>query len=161
MILFKKVNVPATGWLSNMSPHPINDWRTAEALFQALRFTDPEIQAKIQACKSPMSAKMVAKQHADRMVIKPRSPEDLALMERILAMKIARHPALERALLESGDQEIVEDVSSRQNESGLFWGAVVENGVIVRGENHLGKLWMKLRRRLQALKDLADYEKKE
>jgi len=39
MIAFKKVKDPY-GWLGNMSPHPIGEFRTAEHLFQATRFKD-------------------------------------------------------------------------------------------------------------------------
>ena len=49
-IAFTKVKLPY-GWLGNMSPYPIkfgdDTYLTTEALFQALRFSDPEIQAKI------------------------------------------------------------------------------------------------------------------
>jgi predicted NAD-dependent protein-ADP-ribosyltransferase YbiA (DUF1768 family) len=47
IITFTKVNLPF-GWMGNMSPYPINymdkTWRTTEALFQALRFNEEEIQ---------------------------------------------------------------------------------------------------------------------
>jgi predicted NAD-dependent protein-ADP-ribosyltransferase YbiA (DUF1768 family) len=50
------------GWLSCMSPHPIDldgaRYRTCEALFQYLRFQDhPAIQEEIRACLSPMGVK--------------------------------------------------------------------------------------------------------
>jgi len=52
-IAFKKVR-EAYGWMSNMSPHPIQTWRTAEALFQALRFDDITVKLAIHNEKSPM-----------------------------------------------------------------------------------------------------------
>lgn len=147
MILFKKVRDPY-GWLSNMSPHPVGEYRTAEALFQACRFSDTQIQAEIRACASPMAAKMTAKRHASKMIIWPRSAKDLALMRRVVRAKANQHPALIVQLLATGDEAIVEDVSARQNESGLFWGAVVTPQGL-RGENHLGKIWMELREELR------------
>lgn len=64
MITFKKVNEPY-GWLSNMSSYKIEfngkTWGSSEALFQALRFTDTNIQERIRSAKSPMTAKMMAK----------------------------------------------------------------------------------------------------
>jgi predicted NAD-dependent protein-ADP-ribosyltransferase YbiA (DUF1768 family) len=63
-ISFTEIKLP-NGWLGNMSPYKINylnkEWRTTEALFQALRFSDDVIQEKIRLDKSPMTAKMVAK----------------------------------------------------------------------------------------------------
>jgi predicted NAD-dependent protein-ADP-ribosyltransferase YbiA (DUF1768 family) len=48
-----------------MAPYPIEHngqvWPTSEALFQALRFDDPTIREEIRTQKSPMSAKMIAK----------------------------------------------------------------------------------------------------
>lgn len=143
MILFKKVREPF-GWLSNMSPHAVNDYRTAEAFFQASRFNSVAIQRAIKDCTSPMTAKMIAKANASSMVITPRSAEDLALMRRVVRAKIEQHDDLRIALLRTGNELIVEDVSARPNESGLFWGAVPTNGGL-RGQNHLGRIWMELR----------------
>jgi len=143
VIAFRKVKDPY-GWLSNMSPHPISGYRTAEAAFQAYRFDDPDIRKLIREEKSPMGAKMVAKKHADKMVIVPRSEADLQLMRGVVSWKIRCYPDLWKELVETGDAEIVEDVTSRPNESGLFWGAKLEDGKWV-GQNHLGKIWMEVR----------------
>lgn len=145
MICFKKVR-EAYGWMSNMSPHPIGEFRTAEALFQALRFKDPEVIAAIKAQKSPMGAKMVAKKNADKMVVTPRSELDIRNMRIILGMKMGLYPELRDQLLATGEEEIIEDVTSRPNESGLFWGKI-PNGA---GTNTLGKLWMELRALVRA-----------
>lgn len=148
MILFRKVR-EEYGWLSNMSPHPVDGYRTAEALFQASRFEDTAIQEEIRACTSPMAAKMVAKRHAAKMAIHPRSNADLELMRSVVRRKLEAYPEMARRLLATEDTEIVEDVTARPNESGLFWGAVpTDNGL--RGENHLGRIWMVLRAELKA-----------
>jgi predicted NAD-dependent protein-ADP-ribosyltransferase YbiA (DUF1768 family) len=64
IISFSKVAL-SYGWLGNMSPYPIiyegKEWRTVEALFQSLRFTDENIIEAIRNEKSPMGAKMKAK----------------------------------------------------------------------------------------------------
>ena len=144
VIAFKKVREPY-GWLSNMSPHPVGEFRTAEALFQAIRFSDLDIIAQIQTAKSPMGAKMIAKKYADKMVVQPRSTLDLANMMVVLRAKVIAHPNLKAELLATGDRVIVEDVSSRPNESGLFWGAAKNTNGTWRGENMLGRMWMDLR----------------
>lgn len=70
-IAFTKVKLPY-GWLGNMAAFPIiynnKNYRTTEALFQALRFLkNPEIQELIRLEKSPMSSKMFAKSKKDLM----------------------------------------------------------------------------------------------
>lgn len=161
-IAFKKVR-EKHGWLSNMSPHPVQGFRTAEALFQAGRFGRADIIDEIRAQTSPMAAKMVAKKHSDQMAIHPRSPRDIEWMESVLRLKLKEHPSLVQFLKDTGTEYIVEDVSSRPNESGLFWGAsrigptvasmmehldmstIVIGEEVWYGQNVLGKLWMKLR----------------
>lgn len=59
-IAFSKVREPH-GWMGNMSPHPLEmfgkSWRTSEALFQAMRFTDEAPREEIRSKTSPMAAK--------------------------------------------------------------------------------------------------------
>lgn len=148
-VSFTKVKLPY-GWLGNMAPYGIRyhglDWRTSEALFQAYRFAEGDsIRETIRAQKSPMGAKMVAKSARDQMVIKPMSQADLDLMATVLLLKIEAHPYLRRPLRATGGATLIEDSSSRSNISGLFWGAAHQADDTWKGENHLGKLWMKLR----------------
>lgn len=70
-ILITKVKEP-NGWLSCMSAHPIvyenQKYKTAEALFQVLRFKGhPEVQKEIQDCNSPMGAKMIARRERAKL----------------------------------------------------------------------------------------------
>ena len=64
----------------------------------------------------------------------------LDIMEKILWLKVEQHEYVKRKLLETGDREIIED-SWRDN----FWGW----GENKDGQNHLGKLWMKIREKLK------------
>ena len=135
-----------------MSPYKIMydgvEWKTTEALFQALRFNDPKIRDEIRACPSPMGAKMIAKRNAAAMVIKPMSTDDVDNMRLCLQLKLDQHPSLKVMLKDTGDEDLVEDVSSRMGRaSSLFWGAAVQNGELV-GENVLGRLWACLRSKL-------------
>ena len=148
-----KVNL-TYGWLGNMSPYPVTYegkvWRTTEALFQALRFNDEEIREIIRNEKSPMGAKLKAKGIIKRVdpskiSTNPLSEQDLENMRLCIRLKIEQYPGLLKALLETGNSKIYEDVSARgKRGSNLFWGALKENGVWV-GENHLGKIWEDLR----------------
>lgn len=149
-IAFTKVALPF-GWLGNMAPYPImyngKEWKTTEALFQALRFENEEVRELIRAEKSPMGAKMrtkaLAKIHT--RAIEPMSEKDVELMEMCLRLKLAQHREVARKLRCTRDQIIIEDCTSRgKRGTNLFWGAVNENGAWI-GENMVGKLWMKLR----------------
>lgn len=151
-IAFTSVRKPY-GWLGNMSSYPIVyaglTWPTAEALFQALRFSeDNPIREVIRSQRSPMSAKMIAKANAAEMVVTPRSPEDLRNMRTVLRIKIDTHPEIRNGLLELGDDEIIEDCTKRPFGSGPFWGAFRQDEDWI-GENILGKLWMEERARLR------------
>jgi ribA/ribD-fused uncharacterized protein len=152
VIAFTKVKKPF-GWMGNMSPHPVEHegkvYRTAEALFQALRFNEGEIREAIRAEKSPMSAKMVAKKHRKEMRVFPESTADLEIMGNVVTLKLKQHPELQKELLDTGDELIVEDCTKRDRGSARFWGAVLVDGEW-QGENKLGKIWMGLRAKLEA-----------
>ena len=144
---FTKVALPY-GWLGNMSPHPVQfegqEWRTAEALFQALRFQDPEIKEEIRSQKSPMAAKFVAKKYKSQMQVEPISDQDLENMMMCVRLKLKSNPQLIDELKETRDLLIYEDVSSRMRGNNLFWGASFQEGELI-GENQLGKIWMRIR----------------
>lgn len=150
VITFTKVKLP-NGWLGNMAPYPIEYggliYRTSEALFQAVRFAPGPIREAIRAERSPMAAKMVAKRHANEMLVPPRSVLDIALMRNVLAEKLTQHAdELVPLLLATGDAEIIEDVSGRPcTESNLFWGKALNSKGLWLGTGMLGKIWMELR----------------
>ena len=170
VLAFRKVKEPY-GWLGNMAPYPVTaegvSWRTNEALFQALRFSDPEVREAIRRAKSPMQAKFVAKRYKDRQVIEPMGPEDCEHMRNCLQLKIESYPFLRTRLLQTEDALLYEDVSARvppaqavaaaQEESrlngtkqrSLFWGAL-RVGDHLYGHNTLGRLWMELREACRA-----------
>lgn len=151
-INFTKSKLPF-GWMGNMSPYPIkfgeDTYRTTEALFQALRFSDPDIKALIMSEKSPMGAKFVAKARVDQMTIKQLSDKDVDNMRLCVRLKVKQYPNLLKELLETGDVLIVEDVTNRGDKgSNLFWGAMFVEDEWV-GENVLGKIWMDIRKEYQ------------
>ena len=152
-ITFTKVALPY-GWLGNMAPLPLQHrgkcWRTAEALFQALRFEDEAIKEAIRAAKSPMRAKWIAQRFIklSKHTVVPQSAQDLAHMEVVLRLKLEQHPELRWKLLATGNRALIEDCSRRPSGSGMFWGAARRDGKW-RGANTLGRLWMKLREELR------------
>lgn len=148
-------NKDAFGWLSNMYPCQIEFggklWRTTEALFQALRFSDEGIQEAIRAEKSPMSAKDVMHSNTSFLVIEKHSSKDVMNMKMCLKLKLQQHPELVNELINTDDGFIVEDVTSRGDKGGnLFWGAMLVGDEWI-GNNTLGKLWMELRKDYQKL----------
>ena len=154
-IFIRKTNCPHSGWLSNMSPYKIvvDDifWKTAEAYFQCLRFApDDIVRETIRMQKSPIAAKMVAKQNISRMVVVPMSEQDVENMRITLRLKFkCNQIPLEDNLLLTGTRTIIEDCSARRTESGAFWGAAELPNGLLYGQNMLGKLLMELRNELR------------
>jgi len=134
-----------------MSPYKIvvDDifWKTAEAYFQSSRFApDDAVRETIRMQKSPMAAKMVAKDNASRMVVVPMSEEDVENMRITLQLKFrCNQIPLEDNLLLTGDRTIIEDCTGRTKGSGAFWGASELPNGLLYGRNMLGKLLMELR----------------
>lgn len=115
-------------------------WMTSEHAYQAAKFTDPLIVEEIRLARSAHEAKKAAQAHIRDKV--PNWQEiKLSVMEDILRAKLEQHPYIQSKLLETGSLEIVEN--SPKNS---FWG----RGFDWRGQNHLGKIWMKLREELRA-----------
>lgn len=158
MIIIRRVKEP-WGWMGNMSPFPIEAegrvWRSAEALFQALRFPagSPVRDAIAEEC-SPLAVKFIAKRHAAEMVVAPRSDADVAAMRRVIALKVAQHAvalAVDlRILCARSAEGIVEDVGRRRGPSADFWGARCNADGAWVGGNQLGRLWMEARAGMQA-----------
>lgn len=154
VINFTKTALPY-GWMGNMSPYPIkfgeDTYRTTEALFQALRFSDNDIKAIIRDEKSPMGAKLAAKSRVAQMTVEQLSEKDVNNMRMCIKLKLEQHPHLISELIATGDELIVEDVTKRGDKgSNLFWGAMLIDGEWV-GQNVLGKIWMEFRKEYQKL----------
>lgn len=158
-IAFTRVRGPF-GWLSNMSPHPIEymhfTYPTAEHLFQCWRFVGPSRRwpgaaddgnpcgyatavRAIRMQKSPMAAKQYARDVSNLAVVIPRSERDVLQMSATLLLKFAQHPRLLAELMATENAQLVENCSYRPTESGLFWGAQ-RTGDGWFGENTLGTL---------------------
>jgi ribA/ribD-fused uncharacterized protein len=150
-VTITKVKEPG-GCFSLMSPHPVIcngiEFRTAEALFQWLRFSaHPDVQKVILEQKSPMGAKMKAR--LNRALLNrgdkwDESQDDIPRMKICLQLKIEQHPDLKKLLIDTGSATIIEDCTTHDRESARFWGAVKVDGKWV-GKNILGKLWMEVR----------------
>lgn len=124
-------------FLSNFYPVEIKldgiVYPNAEAAFQAQKTLDVEERRKFSMLKEPVQAKRLGRK------VKLRDDWEevkLDIMTEIVSQKFLQHPHLIEMLLQTGDEELVEG-----NKWGdRFWG--VCKG---KGENHLGKILMKIR----------------
>jgi ribA/ribD-fused uncharacterized protein len=130
---------------SNFAPFPIEldgeHWPTSEHYYQAQKFIDPAMQAKIRAADKPIVAKNIADNHRDRMRPDWDAVKD-AVMDRAVRQKFALHPALRALLLATGDEPIAEDGPNRDG----YWGL----GGDGQGLNKLGRIVERIRADLRA-----------
>lgn len=110
-------------------------WATAEHAYQAAKFSNKNIVKEIELARSPHDAKKIAQKYQE-FVRDDWMDVNLGIMEEILRVKLAQHFYVKKKLVESIGFELIED-SSRDS----FWG----RGPDWKGENHLGKIWMKIR----------------
>lgn len=125
-------------FLSNF--HPISIYHqdvfftSAEHAYQAAKSNNKPTRERIAALETPK----MAKEFGRHILIRPDWEEvKLMVMEDILRLKFQRnHTKLRRLLAETNPLEIIED---------NHWGDRYWGSCIGYGENHLGKLLMKIR----------------
>ena len=111
-------------------------WPTAEHAYQAKKFYDFDIRDKIKSARSAQEAKQIAKVF-EHEIRDDWEEVKLRAMEEIIWAKLSQHPYIQEKLLQTGGADIIED-----SHKDAFWGW----GPNKDGENHLGKIWMKLRK---------------
>ncbi|MEU4244243.1 NADAR family protein [Actinoplanes sp. NPDC026619] len=125
---------------NNFSAHAIEYrgklYPTSEHAYQASKCTDPAGQEEIRSSRSPLQAKVLANEIYRNAKDPHWDGKKVAIVEEILRAKLAQHSEARDALIESGDEDIVED-----SPTDYFWG----EGADGSGQNMLGKIWMKLR----------------
>lgn len=96
--------------------------RTSEALYQSLRFPGyPDLQERIIAARSPMTAKMITKSHRESKNRKDWDDVRLKLMRWCIRVKLLQNwDKFSDVLLETGEKSIVEKSTKGDD----FWGAV-------------------------------------
>ncbi len=111
-----------------------------EHAYAASRTDDPSAKMMIQSCPTPGEAKEWLAAHDMKPAVTWSIPKKLQVMKELLFLKFGgREPLLTRALMSTGNAELIE--GNTWNDT--FWG--VCNGT---GENNLGKLLMKVRETL-------------
>ncbi len=114
---------------------------TAEHAYQSAKFiyTSPEIAKKIWKSRSPGEAKAIAHNNRENYISNWEGTK-VDIMEKILRAKLNQHPYVREKLMQTKKYPICLD-----SPIDSFWGI----GPDRKGENVLGKLWMKLRAELQ------------
>ncbi|WP_419812140.1 NADAR family protein [Bacterioplanoides sp.] len=129
--------------LGSASPHGFylddQDWPSVEHYFQAMQFDNPGFQEKIRHTKTAEDAIKFTKWRfwQRRKDWKQRRQ---VLMTRAMYTKCKAHLEVAAALLDSGDQTLVEN-----SMYDYFWGC----GRDRRGQNQFGKILMNVREKLQ------------
>ena len=131
---------------NNFSAHAIEFrgklYPTSEHAYQAAKCTDPQGCEEIRNARSPGRAKTLANETYGAAKDPAWDSKKVAVLEEILRAKLTQHPEAQKALRDSGHEDIVED-----SPTDYFWG----EGADGSGQNMLGKLWMKIRDEKSAL----------
>ena len=129
---------------SNFAPFGIDldgeRWPTVEHYYQAQKFADAALQAKIRAAEKPIIAKSLA--DANKTAMRPDwdAVKD-EVMYRAVRRKFELHAGLRDLLLATGDEDIAETAPTD-----YYWG-VGQKGT---GQNRLGKIIERIRAELRA-----------
>ena len=113
-------------------------FQTSEHAFQYLKFieTNKDIANKIKKSYSPNDARRIA--HENKKYRLPNwSKIKYDNMEKVLRLKALQNPIVKECLLNTKDYVIAECCIDEDTD----WGIDNNN----QGNNHLGKIWMKIR----------------
>ena len=111
------------------------EFESVEAAYQASKTADKTVRAMF-CVLTPKEAKILGR----NIIMRPDfESEKLSIMEDLVRQKFTKSERLKQRLLETGDEELIEG----NNWGDRFWG------VDGTGENHLGKILMKIRSELR------------
>jgi ribA/ribD-fused uncharacterized protein len=128
-------------FLSNFWPAEVefegHQYPSAEHAYQAAKFTDHSMRQKVAEAKTPAQAKSVAHSATTQRANWDEAKFDV--MEKVVRDKFTRNAELRQKLIDTGDAELIE---------GNTWGDRIWGVCDGTGENHLGKILMKVRAEL-------------
>ena len=133
----------AYGEFSNFSKHGVELdgkwWKTTEHYFQAQKFNDEEYKEKIRNASDPKTAANLGR---SRKVPIRKDWEEVKddVMRRAVLKKFQTHPELKKLLLETKDEELVENAPGD-----YYWGCGADGS----GKNMLGKILQDVRLELK------------
>ena len=139
-ILFYGTNEVPYGCFSNFSAHRFklenNQWRTSEHYFQAMKFyPDWDHVCAVRDMASPMQAAKAGRSRARPLREDWEDVKDDVMQKAVLA-KFSQHPNIARILLETGDEDLIENTTNDH-----YWGC----GSSGTGKNMLGIILMETR----------------
>lgn len=129
----------------NFSAFAIELWGhvfpTAEHAYQWKKFnvSNSSVISEIIAARSARDTKVIADVHSTEVSVEWNTVK-LTFMEVILRAKLDQHQKVRELLMQTKGKNIFEN-----SPTDAYWGVGPEGD----GENHLGKLWMKLRSELE------------
>lgn len=134
------------GCFSNFSRHPIKLegilWPTTEHYFQAQKYVGTDRYLQIARAPTPRLAADLGRDRVQPLRSDWEQVKD-AVMKRCVLEKVKQHPEVMNKLLETGDEEIIED-----SPTDYYWGC----GANGTGKNMLGKILVDIREELKARK---------
>jgi len=120
---------------------------TLEHAYQAAKTENLTDRRKIRQAATPGKAKALGKQVT---CISDWEHKKIEVMEKLVRQKFTKHQALKEKLLATGDATLQEGNTWKD----AFWGTYRGHG-----QNHLGKILMKVRSELQKKSNLSQFEK--
>jgi len=125
---------------SNLAPYPIElqgeVWKSTEHYYQFRKFerSDPEYAQRIKEAPTPRDAKILSLQNKNY----PDDWDELKvdILREAVRKKFESYPGLERLLLSTGEEELIE-----ANPNDYFWG----EGKDGSGRNMMGQILMEVR----------------
>ncbi|MDQ5953206.1 MAG: N-glycosidase YbiA, partial [Patescibacteria group bacterium] len=116
---------------------------TVEHAYQCLRYEDPNIIKEILSATSPMKAWEVSSKykHLQKPDFKPHKRE---IMKKLMKAKADQHDEVKKALIDSGDIQIVKHITTYPPGDG-YW----DDGENGEGLNEMGKIWMEIREEIR------------
>ncbi len=114
---------------------------TVEHAYQCARYTDEKIKEEIRSATSPVKAWETSTKYKHLQI--PEFKDEnykREVMKKMMRLKAIQHEEVKKALLDSGDLEIVKKIVTYPPGDG-FWD-IGEDG---KGRNEMGKIWMEIR----------------
>lgn len=118
---------------------------TVEHAYQCQRYTDAHIIEEIRKQTSPVKAWEASSKFKHLQIADFKKEEfKLAVMKKLMKIKTEQHQEVRKALLDSGNLEIVKHITTYPPGDG-FW----DDGEDGEGLNHMGRMWMEIRSELR------------
>jgi ribA/ribD-fused uncharacterized protein len=118
---------------------------TVEHAYQCSRYTDQKIKNEILSARSPVKAWEVSCKYKHLQIPEFKDSEyKIDIMKKLMKIKALQHDEVKKALMDSGDLEIVKKILTYPSGDG-FWD-IGEDG---KGLNQMGRIWMEIRAELK------------